>query len=99
MHALIKFKHTDCIEKALIIKNHSIFGNSGQLYKVYKSDGSKANSHELGTGSSNSFSSSKRNRDGAKVQPPPKRQKDETSIVVKQEAIENSDRIGYFDKP
>lgn len=96
-YALVKFKHTDSIVKALIIKNHSIFGNSGQMYKVFKSDGSKANSHELGNSSSTPNTNSKRNRDGIKIQPPSKRKKDETKVVVKQEATDN-DIIGYFGK-
>jgi len=100
-YALIKFKHSDSIEKALIIKNHSIFGNSGQLYTVSKSDGSKSNSHELGNSSNVNTSNSKRNRDGIKIQPPSKRKKDETrqAVVVKQEQIDNDDIVGYFGKP
>jgi len=98
-YALIKFKHHDSVNKALIIKNHSVLGRSGKIYQATKSDGSKANSHEIVNGQSKP-TNNKRNRNG-EIQPPQKKVKQETgtakpvNMMIKKEAIDNT-VIGYF---
>jgi len=88
-YALVRFASADSVDKALIIKDHAIFGTQGQIYKVAKSDvpskSGGGTSHEL----VQTIPSGKRSRDG-QVQPPQKRSKSEAGVAlpvrIKQEA-------------